>query len=168
MLIKLFQKLKRALELVFLPHCLIILITNRAFKMKLKYETQIFLEGESPTLTRSFDSVVRLYLRLRENNLLCCIFLDLANRFSWRRHFQRISKFFSSFFCESLNLAFPQILSKTSTRLVSIGGLKSSLTDARKFLYELSWSPPSTSASESALEYLLSESLESFLWQVLS
>ena len=52
--------------------------------------------------------------------------------------FSGISVFFSSYFCESPSLAFPQIHSKTSASLVSIVGPKSSWTDARRSLYELS------------------------------
>ena len=81
--------------------------------------------------------------------------------------FSGISEFLNSSFCESSSLAFPPIFSKTCASLVSIDGPKSSWTDPRSSLYELSWSP-STSTSESTLEYLLSGSSESFLWQVLS
>ena len=69
--------------------------------------------------------------------------------------FSGISVFFNFSFCESPSLAFPQILPKASAILVSIGGPKSSWIDARRSLYELSWSH-STSTSESTLEYLLS------------
>ena len=99
-----------------------------------------------------------LSLLLVESFILLCI-SGFSKGVFINGQFSRISIFFSSSFYESPSLAFPKILSKTSTSLVSIGGPKSSWTDARRSLYELSWSP-STSTSETLLEYLLSGSSE--------
>ena len=55
-----------------------------------------------------------------------------------KRQFSGISVFFNSSFCNSPSKTFPQILSKTSANLVSIGGPKSSWTDARRSLHKLS------------------------------